>query len=106
VGEDELVANLIGNLSQCDRAIQERMLWHLFIAEDELGHRVGEGLGITVDEVRGLPRLATQTLTEAELARAANLGNNGPRGVAGLDMTHCVPNEHVVLAEDEEVVGA
>jgi catalase len=104
--KDELVANLVANLSQCDRPIQERMLWHLFMAEDELGHRVGEGLGITADEVRGLPPLATQTLTEAELARAANLGNNGPRDVNGLVMTHCVPNERVVLAEDESIVGA
>jgi catalase len=104
--KDELVANWIGNLSQCDRPIQERMLWHLFMAEDELGHRVGEGLGMTPDDVRGLPPLATQTLTEAELARAANLGNNGPRDVDGLVMTHCVPNERVALAEDEEVVGA
>jgi catalase len=39
---------------------------------------VGEGLGITPDDVRGLAPLATQTLTEAELQRAANLGNNGP----------------------------
>ena len=104
--KDELVANWIGNLSQCDRAIQERMLWHLFMAEDELGHRVGEGLGISADDVRGLAPLATQTLTEAELARAANLGSNGPRDVAGLEMTHCVPNERVALAEDEQVVGA
>jgi catalase len=105
--KDELVANWIGNLSQCDRAIQERMLWHLFMAEDELGHRVGEGLGITADDVRGLSPLATQTLTGAELARAANLGNNGPRDVSDTEMTHCVPNERVVLAEDQEtVVGA
>jgi len=104
--KDELVANWIGNLSQCDRPIQERMLWHLFMAEDELGHRVGEGLGISADDVRGLAPLATQTLTEAELARAANLGSNGPRDVAGLEMTHCVPNERVALAEDEQVVGA
>jgi len=98
--KDELVANLVGNLSRCDRPIQERMLWHLFMAEDELGHRVGEGVGITADEVRGLPPLATQTLTEAELARAANLGNNGSRDVSGLEMTHCVPNERVVLTEE------
>jgi catalase len=82
------------------------MLWHLFMCEDELGARVGEGLGMTADDVRGLPPLATQTLTEAELARAANLGNNGPRDVTGLVMTHCVPNERVALAGDEEVVGA
>ena len=77
--------------------IAERMVWHLFMAEDELGRRVGEGLGITADDVRGLEPLQTQTLTEAELERAANLGKNGPRDVTGLVMTHCVPNEHVSL---------
>ena len=76
------------------------MVWHLFMAEDELGQRVGEGLGITADDVRGLAPLATQTLTEAELARAANLGNNGPRDVEGKVMTHCVPNERVALADE------
>jgi catalase len=96
--KDELVANLIDGLSQCDRPIQERMVWHLFMAEDELGQRVGEGLGISADDVRDLAPLQTQTLTEAELQRAANLGKNGPRDVSGLTMTHCVPNERVVLA--------
>ena len=66
--KDDLVANLIDGLSQCDRPIQERMVWHLFMAEDELGQRVGEGIGIAPDDVRGLEPLATQTLTEAELA--------------------------------------
>jgi catalase len=94
---DDLVANLIDGLSQCDRPIQERMVWHLFMAEDELGQRVGDGLGISADDVRGLAPLQTQTLTEAELQRAANLGKNGPRDVSGLTMTHCVPNEHEVL---------
>ena len=104
--QDELVANWVGNLSQCDRAIQERMLWHLFMAEDELGHRVAEGLGMTAGDVRGLAPLATQTLTEAELARAANLGDNGPRDVSGLEMTHCVPNQRVAPAGAEESVEA
>jgi catalase len=103
--QDELVANLIANLSQCDRPIQERMLWHLFMAEDELGQRVGEGIGISADDVRGLEPLATQTLTEAELQRAANLGNNGPRDVAGKVMTHCVPNERISLADEPEAVA-
>ncbi|HWK29503.1 MAG TPA: catalase [Solirubrobacter sp.] len=94
---DDLVANLTGLLAQCDRPIQERMVWHLFMAEDELGARVGEGIGISAGDVRGLAPLATQTLTEAELARAANLGNNGPRDVEGLVMTHCVPNERAEL---------
>jgi catalase len=104
--KDELVANWIGNLSQCDRAIQERCVWHLFLCDDEYGQRVGDGLGISADDVRGLPPLASQTLTEAELERAKNLGDNGPRNVEGLTMTHCVPNERVALAEDASLAGA
>lgn len=91
--QDDLVRNLVAALAQCDRPIQERMVWHLFLCEDELGRRVGEGLGITADDVRGLEPLATQTLSEEELERARNLGKNGPRDVAGRQMTHCVPNE-------------
>src|SRR5215217_4009329 len=93
--KDDLVENLIGALSQCDRPIQERMVWHFFMVEDELGQRVGDGLGISADDVRGLAPLQTQTLTEEELQRAANLGKNGPRDVSGLTMTHCVPNARV-----------
>ncbi|MCU1676580.1 MAG: Catalase [Frankiales bacterium] len=95
--KDELVANLVGALSQCDRPIQERMVWHWLLADDELGLRVGEGIGIGPDDVRHLEPLATQTLNEDELSRIANLGKNGPRDVTGLAMTHCVPNEHVTV---------
>ncbi len=95
--KDDLVTNLVTLLSQCDRPIQERMIWHLFMCEDELGQRVGDGLGISSDDVRGLAPLQSQTLSEAELQRAANLGKNGPRDVSGLTMTHCVPNERVVV---------
>ncbi len=95
--KDDLVTNLVAALSQCNREIQERMVWHLFMCEDELGQRVGEGLGISADDVRGLPPLQSQTLSEDELARVANLGKNGPRDVSGLTMTHCVPNERVVV---------
>jgi catalase len=94
--KDDLVANLVGALSQCDRPIQERMVWHFFLCEDELGQRVGDGLGISADDVRHLPALQTQTLTADEEQRLANLGKNGPRDVAGLTMTHCVENERVV----------
>ena len=73
------------------------MVWHFFMAEDEMGQRIGEGLGISADDVRHLQPLQTQTLTEEELQRAANLGKNGPRDVTGKVMTHCVPNEHVVV---------
>ncbi|MEO6501791.1 MAG: catalase [Jatrophihabitantaceae bacterium] len=95
--QDDLVANLVGALSQCDRAIQERMVWHLFLCEDEYGRRVGEGLGISADDVRHLQPLQSQTLTDAERERLNNLGKNGPRDVTGLVMTHCVPNEQVAL---------
>jgi catalase len=96
--KDDLVENLVDGLSQCDRPIQERMVWHLFLIENELGQRVGDGLGISADDVRGLEPLATQTLSEDDLQRAANLGNNPPRDVSGLVMTHCVPNEHAAVA--------
>src|SRR3712207_5540468 len=48
--KDDLVANLVGALSQCDRHIQERMVWHFFMCEDELGQRVGDGIGISADD--------------------------------------------------------
>ncbi len=94
--QDELVANLSGAIGQCDRPIQERMVWHLLMCEDALGQRVGDAIGISADDVRHLEPLATQTLSEVELTRLANLGKNGPRDVAGRVMTHCVPNERVV----------
>nr|BFE77915.1 hypothetical protein GCM10020093_005160 [Planobispora longispora] len=40
---DDLVLNFVTLLSQCDRPIQERMVWHFLLVEDELGLRVGRG---------------------------------------------------------------
>nr|WP_196790797.1 catalase [Motilibacter aurantiacus] len=96
--KDDLVLNLVTALKQCDRPIQERMVWHFFLVENELGQRVGEGLGITADDVRHLEPLQSQDLTDEDRERLANLGKNPPRDVSGLTMTHCVPNEHVVVA--------
>jgi len=96
--KDDLVGNFVTLISQAARAVQERMVWHFLLVDDELGLRVGEGLGIGVEDVKGLAPLATQTLSEDELARLENLGANGPRDVEGLMMTHCVPNTRVVLA--------
>ena len=45
-GEDDLVKNLVDNISEAVRPVQERMVWHLFMAEDELGQRVGRALGV------------------------------------------------------------
>jgi catalase len=101
--KDDLVKNLVDALLQCDRPIQERMLWHFFMVEDELGHRVSEGIGITLDEVKDLPPLQSQTLTEEEQQRLRNLGNNGPRNVEGHQMTHCVPNERVNMVDQPEL---
>jgi len=97
VERDDLVSNLVGALSQCDRPIQERMVWHLLLCEDELGQRVGDGLGIGADDVRSLPPLQSQSLSEHEQQRVSNLGKNGSRDVTGRTMTHCVPNEHVTV---------
>jgi catalase len=94
---DDLVANLVANISEATREVQERMVWHFFLCEDELGQRVGDGLGISSDDVRHLEPLARQTLTEEEQERLARLGKNGPRDVEGHTMTHCVPNEHVTV---------
>ena len=98
--KDDLVGNLSTLLGECDHPIQERMVWHLLLCDDELGGRVGESLGITADDVKHLKPVPTQGWGEAEQQRLDNLGNNGPRDVEGLVMTHCVPNEHVSLTEE------
>lgn len=90
---DDLVENFVGQLSQCVRPIQERMVWHFLLVEDDLGLRVGEGLGITPDDVKHLEPLASQDLTDEDRQRLSALGKNGPRDVSGLKMTHCVPDE-------------
>ena len=59
------------------------MVWHFLLAENDLGLRVGAGLGITADDVRHLPPLRTQTLSPEENTRLANLGKNPPRDVDG-----------------------
>jgi catalase len=82
------------------------MIWHLFMVEDELGQLVGDGIGISADDVRHLEPLATQTLNDEERERLANLGNNGTREVTDKVMTHCVPNERAVVADDDLVTSA
>jgi catalase len=81
------------------------MVWHLLLCEDELGLRVGEGLGIGPADVRHLEPLASQGWGEAEQRRLDNLGANGPRDVEGLVMTHCVPNEHVAMVDEPASVS-
>ncbi|MFK4067098.1 catalase [Streptomyces sp. NPDC029674] len=94
---DDLVRNFVDLISQCDRKVQERMVWHFLLVENDLGLRVGEGLGIGPDDVSHLEPLPSQTLTDEDRGRLERLGKNPPRDVSGLTMTHCVPDErHVV----------
>ncbi|GAA2392563.1 catalase [Streptomyces glaucosporus] len=94
---DDLVRNFTNQLKQCPRHIQERMVWHFLLVENDLGLRVGEGLGISPQDVAHLEPLPNQRLTDEDRERLANLGKNPPRDVEGLTMTHCVPDErHVV----------
>jgi catalase len=74
------------------------MVWYFLLIENDLGLRVGKGLGISPDDVKGLEPLPTQQLTDEDRQRLANLGQNSPRDGSGLTMTHCVPNEHVVVS--------
>jgi catalase len=72
------------------------MVWHFLLVENELGRRVGEGLGISPADVSQLKPLTGQTMTEEDHKRLENLGDNAPRDVSGLTMTHCVPDERHV----------
>ena len=54
-------------------------------------HRPGRGF-------RDLQPLLKQSLTDEDRDRLANLGTNGSRNVEGLTMTHCLPNERVVVS--------
>ena len=74
---DDLVHNMVSLLGQCERDVQERMLWHFFMVHDQYGGRVAEGLGMSVNDVKHLKPLATQRLTDAELQRLEKLGSNG-----------------------------
>ncbi len=95
--QDDLVKNFTDLFAQCTRPVQERMIWHCLMADNELGLRVGEGIGIAPSDVAHLPPLPGQTLTEEDRVRLGRLGDNPPRDVTGLTMTHCVPDKHHVV---------
>jgi len=88
---DDLVFNLVDLVGQCDREIQERMVWHLYLIDDDFGDRVGEGLGIKAGDVAHLQALPNQVFTEEDARRAANLGSAGPRPLSTTRMTGAVP---------------
>jgi catalase len=74
---DDLVHNMGDLLGQCERDVQERMLWHFFMIHDDYGARVAEALGLDVTDVQDLEPLATQVLTAEDQQRRAKLGANG-----------------------------
>jgi catalase len=73
---DDLVHNMGTLLGQCERDVQERMVWHLLMVHDDYGRRVGEMIGLNADDVRHLPPLPKQLLSEAEQRRLKGLGRN------------------------------
>jgi catalase len=76
---DDLVKNMADLLGQCERDVQERMLWHFFLVHDDYGTRVGTALGLGAQDVRRLQPLPGQILTDEDKARLQKLGQNGDR---------------------------
>ncbi len=74
---DDFVKNMGMLLNQCERDVQERMLWHFYLIHDDLGKRVGEAIGLSAEDVRHLSPLPKQVLTEQDQQRLKNLGRNG-----------------------------
>lgn len=74
---DDLVLNMGTLLGQCERDVQERMLWHFFLIHDDYGSRVAGMLGMTAADVAGLAPLPKQVLTDEDQKRLKALGRNG-----------------------------
>jgi len=101
---EDLVHNMGTLLAQCERDVQERMLWHFFLVHDAYGQGVAERLGMSAGDVRGLEPLPGQVLTDEDQRRRRNLGSNGDGidpGVWG-QWTGSVQNHR---ATAEEVLG-
>lgn len=98
---DDLVKNMGDLLGQCERDVQERMVWHLFLIHDDYGSRVGQAIGIAADDVRHLGPLAGQVLTEEDSRRREKLGNNGDAidPASWGQWTGSVENRQVAAAE-------
>ncbi len=71
---EDLIANLVADMKQCPEAIQLRMVWHFWHADEDYGRRVAEGAGIDLEKAKALPplpgraaphkRLQAETYTE------------------------------------------
>ncbi len=76
---DDLVLNMGTLLNQCERDVQERMLWHLFLIHDDYGTRVGKHLNMTAEHVKQLSPLNGQVLTDEDQSRLKKLGSNSDK---------------------------
>jgi catalase len=52
---DDLVKNLIDQLRQCGRPIQEKMVWHFAQCDAEFGERLADGLAIAAPQAAREP---------------------------------------------------
>lgn len=52
--QQKLISNIVGNLGQTPRRIQELQIQHFFKAEPAYGTGVAKGLGIDVSKIAGL----------------------------------------------------
>jgi catalase len=102
---EDLIKNLGDLLAQCERDVQERMIWHFLLVHDDLGTRVGKAIRVSPADVRHLEPLPGQLLTAEDQARLKKLGSNGD----AIDparwgkWTGSVANERVTA---EQVLGA
>ncbi|GJD51001.1 Catalase [Methylobacterium crusticola] len=75
---DDLIANLVADMKECPEAIQLRMVWHFWHADEDYGRRVAEGAGIDLEKAKALPplpgraaphkRLSAETYTDGSQA--------------------------------------
>jgi catalase len=96
---DDIVANLSEALAHCDRVIQERMVWHLLLIDDDLGRPIADAIEVLVDAVRTLEPLPGQELTAEDRRRLDNLGNAGHRATTTRAVTGSVPNRRADVPE-------
>lgn len=101
---DDLIDNMANLLAECDRDVQERMIWHFLLVHDDYGNRVGQRLGIAAGDVAHLDPLPDQVLTDEDKRRLASLGRNGDKIDAGVwgQWTSSVKNRP---ATADEVLG-
>ena len=69
---DDLVQNLVDNLLQCEKHIQERMVGHFTLCDPDYGRRVAEGLGHEPDRPSAHPRAGGSALDGTPNANKEN----------------------------------